>query len=220
MLAGSSLNKRILLSIFVPPLLFAPIGIPLFLLGVNTSILKDGWYLSIFISCVIIARREETPISQIGLTKQKIGLSLLLSAIWETATYTSLGILPFFLVTRRLPILAKLNESMIPSAFHFMLVGLAEETWMRGLLLKRLKEWRPEGAAPVIWSSIIFILLHVPASSLMISFLPLLLLSWLILFVWSAGLAVIALKTGNLFGPIVIHGLDDFLSKILYPLQI
>ena len=201
-------------------LLFAPIGIPLFLLGVNTSILKDGWYLSIFISCVIIARREETPISQIGLTKQKIGLSLLLSAIWETATYISLGILPFFLVTRRLPILAKLNESMIPSAFHFMLVGLAEETWMRGLLLKRLKEWRPEGATPVIWSSIIFILLHVPASSLMISFLPLLLLSWLILFVWSAGLAVIALKTGNLFGPIVIHGLDDFLSKILYPLQI
>jgi len=139
-------------------------------------------------------------------------------------TYISIGILPFFLEAGKLPILVQFNETMIASAFHFMLVGLAEETWMRGLLLMRLKEWRPEGAAPIIWSSIIFVLLHVPTSSLMIirnmSLLPLILLSWLILFVWSAGLAVIMLKTGNLFGPIVIHGLDDFVSKVLYPLQI
>jgi len=224
MLAGGSPKKRIFFSIFVPPLFFAPIGIPLFLLGVNASVLKDGWYLSIFISCVIIAMRGEASLSQIGLTRQKLGLSLLLSGIWETATYISLGILPFFLATGKLPILARFNGSMVPSAFHFMLVGLAEETWMRGLLLKSLKDWRPEGPVPIILSSIIFVLLHVPVSSLMIireiSLLPLLLLSWLTLFVWSAGLAVIVLKTGNLFGPIAIHGLDDFVSKILYPLQL
>jgi len=219
----SLLNKRILFSIFVPPLSFAPIGIMLFLLGVDESILRDGWYLSIFIICVTIVTREKTPLSQIGLTKQKLGSSLLLASIWETVTYIPLGILPFFFFFWKLPILAQLNETMITSAFHFMLVGLAEETWMRGLLLRRLKEWKPEGSAPILWSSIIFVLLHVPASSLTIiqeiSLLPLLLLSWLILFVWSAGLAVITLKTGNLFGPIVIHGLDDFVSKVLYPLQ-
>jgi len=161
---------------------------------------------------------------KIGLTKQKLGLSLLLSGVWETVTYILLGILPFLLATGKMPILARFNEIMITSAFHFILVGLAEETWMRGLLLMRLKEWRPEGPAPVIWSSIIFILLHVPASSLMIirniNLLPLLLLSWLTLFVWSAGLAVIVLKTGNLFGPIIIHGLDAIVSKVLYPLQV
>ena len=168
--------------------------------------------------------RENTPLSQIGLRKRKLGLSLLLSGIWEIATYIPLGILPFLWVTGKLPVLAQFNGTMVTSAFHFMLVGLAEETWMRGLLLKRLKEWRPEGSAPVIWSSIIFVLLHVSASLLTIiqdvSLLPLLLLSWLTLFIWSAGLAVITLKTGNLFGPIVIHSLDDFVSKGLYPLQI
>ena len=219
----SILNKRILFSIFLPPLSFAPIGIPFFLLGVNTSILRDGWYISIFIICVTIAMREKTSLSKIGLTKQKLGSSLLLASIWETVTYIPLGIPPFFLATGKLSILVQLDETMITSAFHYMLVGLAEEIWMRGLLLRRLKEWKPEGPAPILWSSIIFVSLHVPASSLTIiretSLLPLLLLSWLILFVWSAGLAVITLKTGNLLGPIVIHGLDDFVSKVLHPLQ-
>jgi membrane protease YdiL (CAAX protease family) len=91
---------------------------------------------------------------------------------------------------------------------------------MRGLLLKRLREWRPKGAAPVIWSSIIFVLLHVPSASFIIiqdmSLLPLLALSWLTLFVWAAGLALIVLKTGNLLGPIIVHWVDDFVSKALY----
>ena len=215
-------NRRILFSIFVPPLLFAPIGVLLFLSGVETSILKDGWYLSIFLSCLMISMRERTSLSQIGLTKRNLGLSLLLSSMWEIVTYILLGITPFFLITRTLPILIQLDETMIFPASHFMLVGLAEETWMRGLLLKRLREWKPKGSAPIIWSSIIFVLLHLPASSIMIiqdpSVLPLLLLSWSTLFIWSAGLAVIVLKTGNLFGPIVIHGLDDFVSKVLYSL--
>jgi len=113
---------------------------------------------------------------------------------------------------------------MMSSAFHFTLVGVAEETWMRGLLLNRLRKWRPEGSTAVLWSSIIFVLFHVPAASLIvihdINLMPLLALSWLTLFVWSAGLALITLKTGNLFGPIIIHGVDDFVSKVLYPLQI
>ncbi|RLI04238.1 hypothetical protein DRO38_01695 [Candidatus Bathyarchaeota archaeon] len=89
---------------------------------------------------------------------------------------------------------------------------------------KRLREWKPEGSAPIIWSLVIFVLLHIPASLLMViqdlSVLSLLLLSWSTLFIWSVGVAAIALKTGNLFGPIVIHGLDDFVSKVLYSLQI
>jgi len=116
------------------------------------------------------------------------------------------------------------NEAMVYSAFHFMLVGLAEETWIRGLLLNRLREWRPNGSAPIIWSSILFVLYHIPAASSMItqdiSIIPPLALSWLTLFVWSAGLAVIVLKTGNLLGPIIVHGLDDFVTMVLYPLQI
>ena len=220
----SSQKKRIFHSIFVPPLVIAPIGVPLFLFGVDVSIIKDVWYLSIFISCVYMAIRDKTPLSQIGLSKRKLGLSLLLASAWEFVTFLFLGIIPFFAVTGKLPILVSFNEPMITSAFHFMLVGVAEETWMRGLLLKRLREWRPEGSAAVLWSSMIFVLLHVPAASLVIiqdiSLIPLLALSWLTLFVWSAGLAVIALKTGNLFGPIIIHGLDDIISKVLYPLQI
>jgi membrane protease YdiL (CAAX protease family) len=216
----ASLKKRIFFSILVPPLAFAPIGIPLFLFGVDVSILRDAWYLSIFISCVILAIRSNTSLSEIGLSTEKSGSSLFLSTAWELATYILLGILPYSMRTGRLPIQVPFNETMAYSAFHFLLVGLAEETWMRGLLLKRLREWRPKGAAPVIWSSIIFVLLHVPAASFIIiqdmSLLPLLALSWLTLFVWAAGLALIVLKTGNLLGPIIVHWLDDFVSKALY----
>jgi hypothetical protein len=217
-------RKRIFYSIFVPPLVIIPIGVPLFLFGVNVSIVKDAWYLSIFLSCVYIALRDKTPLSQIGLSRQKLGLSLLLGGAWEVATFLLLGVTSFFAATGRLPVLVPLNEAMITSAFHFMLVSVAEETWMRGLLLRRLREWKPEGSAPVVWSSIIFVLYHVPTAFFIvlhdISLAPLLALSWLTLFVWSAGLAFIALKTGNLFGPIVAHGVDDFVSKVLYPLQI
>ena len=217
-------EKRVLCSIFVPPLAFTPVGIALFLFGVDESIIKDAWYLSIFITCIIITLRGRTPLSQIGLSKRKLGLSLLLAGVWELLAFPLLGIIPFFVVTGKLPILVSFNESMMPSAFHFTLVGVAEETWMRGLLLNRLREWRPEGSTAVLWSSIIFVLFHVPAASLIvihdINLMPLLALSWLTLFVWSAGLALITLKTGNLFGPIIIHGVDDFVSKVLCPLQI
>jgi len=218
------LDKRILFSIFIPPLSFAPIGMLLLLLDVNVSIIREGWYLSIFISCILMMMREKISLSQIGLTKQKLGLSLLLSGIWEIMTYIFLGILPFLLITGKMPILVQLNGNMLISAFHFTLVGIAEETWIRGLLLKRLREWRPGGIASIMWSSVIFVLFHLPSSALMIirdvSLLSLLLLSWSTLFIWSAGLAVIMLKTGNLLGPIIIHSLDDFVSKVLYPLQI
>ena len=217
-------KKRVFYSIFVPPLAFAPIGVLLLLVGVDESIIKDTWYLSIFITCIIIALRDKTPLSQIGLSKRKLGLSFLLASAWELVTFLFLGFIPFFVVTGRLPNLVPFNETMIPSALHFVLVGVAEETWMRGLLLKRLREWRPEGSTAVLWSSLIFVLLHVPAASLIvvqdISLIPLLALSWLTLLAWSAGLAVITLKTGNLFGPVIIHGVDDFVSKVLYPLQI
>lgn len=220
----SSQKKRIFYSIFVPPLVIVPIGVPLFLFGADVSIIKDVWYLSIFISCVYITIRDKTPLSQIGLAKQKLGLSLLLTGAWEVVTFFFLGIIPFFALTGKLPTLVPLNETMITPAFHFILVSVAEETWMRGLLLRRLREWRPEGPAPVVWSSIIFVLYHVPAASFVIiqdlSLVPLLALSWLTLFVWSAGLAVIVIKTGNLFGPIVAHGVDNFVSKVLYSLQI
>ncbi len=215
-----ALKRRIFFSILVPPLVFAPIGIPLFLFGVDASILRDTWYLSIFISCVILTIRSKTPLSEIGLSTEKLGSSLFLSAGWELATYILLGIGPYFARTGRLPIQVPLNETMAYPAFHFLLVGLAEETWIRGLLLKRLRDWRPEGAAPVTWSSIIFVLLHVPAASFTIiqdpSLLPLLALSWLTLFVWAVGLAVIVLKTGNLLGPVITHWLDDFVSKVLF----
>jgi membrane protease YdiL (CAAX protease family) len=217
-------KRKIFYSIFIPPLAFAPVGLPLFLFGINVSIIRDAWYFSIFVCCVILTLRDRIPLSQIGLSKQKLGLSLLLAGAWEMVTFFSLGVIPFFAITGRLPILVPFNEAMIYSAFHFMLVGLAEETWMRGLLLRRIKEWRPKGLAPVMWSSMIFVSYHMPANSLIViqdvSLIPLIALSMLTLFVWAAGLAAITLKTGNLLGPITVHGLDDFVSKVLFPLQI
>jgi len=217
-------RKRVLCSIFLPPLAFTPVGVLLLLLGVDEPIIRDAWYLSIFIGCIIMALRDKTSFSQIGLTRRKLGLSLLLASAWELVTFLSLGLIPFFAATGMLPAQVPFNEGMIYSALHYMLVALAEETWMRGLLLKRLREWKPEGSAAVLWSSIIFVLFHVPAASLLIiqdvSVVPLLALSWSTLFVWSAGLACITLKTGNLFGPILVHGVDDFITKVLYPLQI
>ncbi|WP_455284978.1 CPBP family intramembrane glutamic endopeptidase [[Eubacterium] cellulosolvens] len=215
--------ERILYSILVPPLAIAPVGVLLFLLGVDVSIIRDTWYLSIFVSCVVIALRDKTPLSQIGLSKHKLGSSLLLASAWELVTFLILGLIPFYAITRRLPTPAPFNQTMITPMLHFLLVGLSEETWIRGLLLKRLREWRPEGSAAALWSSVIFVLFHVPAATLTIigdrSLLPLLALSWSTLFVWAAGLAYITIKTGNLLGPIVVHGVDDIITKVLYPLQ-
>jgi len=77
--AESFQKKRIFYSIFVPPLVIFPIGVPLFLFGADVSIIRDVWYLSIFISCVCTTIRDKTPLSQIGLSKRKMGLSLLLA---------------------------------------------------------------------------------------------------------------------------------------------
>ena len=217
-------KKRILYSILVPPLAFAPAGILLFLLGIEVSIIRDIWYLSIFISCVMLARRDGTSLSQIGLSKRNLGQSLLLATAWELVTFFSLGIVPFYAIAGRLPTLTRFEWSVITQAIHFMLVGLSEETWVRGLLLKRLTEWKPKGLAPVMWSSMIFVLFHLPATFFIIvqdtGTIPLLIFSWLSLLIWSAGLAVVVLKTGNLLGPIVVHWLDDLVSKVLYPLQL
>jgi len=219
-----SIGERILFALFVPPLAFAPIGIPLFLLGVEVTILRDAWYLSIFIACLFLVLWEGTPPSQIGVSKKNLISSLLLAGVWEALTYILLGVLPFFALTGRTPILVPFSEGMVTPALRFMLVGIAEETWMRGLLLERLRGWKPRGPVPVVSSSAIFVLYHVPAAFPIltkdVSVAPLLAFGWSTLFVWSVGLAQIVLKTRNLLGPIAVHGLDDFLSKILYPLQI
>lgn len=48
-----SQKKRVFCSIFTPPLVFVPIGVPLFLFGVDVSIIRDAWYLSIFsVACI------------------------------------------------------------------------------------------------------------------------------------------------------------------------
>ena len=214
---------RILYSILGPPLAFAPFGVLLFLLGVDVSIIRDAWYLGIFVSCIVIALRDKTPLSQIGLSKRKLGSSLLLAGAWELVTFLILGIIPFYAIARGLPTPVPFSQTMITPMLHFMLVGLSEETWIRGLLLRRLREWRPEGLAAVLWSSVIFVLFHVPAATLTIirdtSLFPLLALSWSTLFVWAAGLAYITVKTGNLLGPIIVHGVDDIITKVLFPLQ-
>ena len=87
MATRSSPKRRIFFSIFVPPLVFAPVGVLLFLLDVEVSILRDAWYLSIFVCCLTIAIRDKTPLSQIGLSKRKLVSSLLLASAWEIVTY-------------------------------------------------------------------------------------------------------------------------------------
>ena len=219
MMSEGSRVRRLLYSILVPPLAIFPAGVTLFLLGVDVWIIKDVWYLSIFASCVVLTLRDGVPLSQIGLSTRGIGLSLLLASVWELVTFLFLGLIPIFAIRGRLPTLVPLKASMIASVLHFVLVGAAEETWVRGLLLNRLREWRPGGSAAVLWSSTIFVVFHVPAAVPIVvqdvSLIPGLAWSWSTLFVWSAGLAVIRVKTGNLIGPIVIHGLDDVISKVL-----
>ena len=214
--------KKVFYSIFVPPLAIFPIGLTLFFMGVDVGIIKDIWYLSIFVSCVILTLRDGTPLSRIGLSRRGLGLSLLLTSAWEIVTFIFLGLIPIFIIRGRLPKLVPFKMSMITSVFHFMLVGVSEETWIRGLLLKRLREWRPKGSTAVLYSSTVFVLFHVPAAIPIvikdISIIPNLALSWSTLFVWSAGLAFITIKTGNLFGPIIIHGLDNIISKVIFSL--
>jgi len=120
--------------------------------------------------------------------------------------------------------LMALNSSMVYPAFHFVLVGLGEETWFRGLIMRGLLDSGAGSVATVVSNTALFVLFHVPASAPMLSQNPglmaLYLMSMSSLFLWSAGFAVIALKTGNILGPVVLHAVDDFVSKVLYPLSV
>jgi len=217
-------RRKLAYAIVVPPFVSAPVCILLYVLGVSVDAIKDVWYAGMFAGSIWLANRDGTSLSQIGLTKRRCGTSLALAAIWETVTFFLVGVPIFFLVAGRWPSLMTLDSRMVYPALHFMLVGLGEETWFRGLIMRRLLDSGAGSVAAVVSSTALFLLFHVPASAPMLfqnpGLMPLYLTSMSSLFLWSAGFAVIALKTGNIVGPVVLHAVDDFASKILYPLSI
>jgi len=211
-------------ALVVPPLFAAPLCILLYLLGADINPIKDLWYVGILIGSIWMARKDGITLNGIGLARKGCCKSLTLATIWETATFLMIGVPTFYLLTGRLPALMPLSSGMTYAAVHFALVGLAEETWFRGLVMRRLLDHGMDGVVAVVWNATLFILIHVPASVPMLlespALFPPYLLSMSSLFLWSAGFAVIALRTSNIVGPIVLHGVDDFVSKILYPLSI
>jgi len=210
---------KVAYALIIPPFLTAPVCILMYLLGVDVNAIKDLWYVGIFIGSVWLAKSDGISLNNIGLTRKGCGRSFVLAAVWEATTFFMVGVPIFYLLAGRLPGLIPFNAHMFYMAFHFALVGLAEETWFRGLVLRRLLDLGMGGVAAVACNAALFTFIHVPASVPILlenpALLPSYLLSMSSLFLWSAGFAEISLKTYNIVGPVVLHGVDDFVSKAL-----
>ena len=159
-------------------------------------------YLYFLAGCLLIGLRRWN-LSQLGLNRQGLGLSLICGTVFlvawtlgRFATDLPMGLRP--MTFQRL-----VGEIV----FYFGLVGLIEELLFRGLIYRALYDWR--GARLAIWgSALAFGLYHIGWQG------P---LGALGCFVVGVIFGVIRWRAGGIVGLILIHGLLDVIAEEMTP---
>ena len=92
-------------------------------------------------------------------------------------------------------------------ATFYLLVGVTEELWMRGLLYTALRHRWSRGAA-IVGTSLAFGLVHIPGYGI-----------WALFGAGLSGVAygLVRARTGNLLGLILAHWLLDLMDKVYVP---
>jgi len=159
-------------------------------------------YLYFLAGCLLIGLRRWN-LSQLGLNRQGLGLSLICGTVFLVAW--TLGRLATDLPMGLRPITFQRLVGEI--VFYFGLVGLIEELLFRGLIYRALHDWR--SARLAIWgSALAFGLYHIgwqgPLGALGCSVVGVI-------------FGVIRWRAGGIVGLILIHGLLDVIAEEIWP---
>jgi len=183
---------NILQPILLPLVMIIPVAALLILvldLEPSAQLTRGILYAFIFLSCTVIALWKYR-LSGIGLTYRNIYRNLLYSVIILIVSYI------FIFIVQPMEGFASISSDLFWAVLFFLVVAVAEEIWFRGLVFTALYEWKGDWLA-VTGSALLFGLMHLPMQG------------WIGLrhIFYSFPFGVVRLKTGNIWGLIIVHWL-------------
>lgn len=179
-------------------------GIPLYALGVLTEV--SGSYViytAYIVGSLALTKYNRRPLADIGLT----GKGLLSSLVSSVALVAAFSVTRFIVVDLRLSPDVTSGAKVIYNLFYWMFGGFGQEIMFRGLILFSLNRWKGWRFALLV-SSILFALVHLRAYQSITGIL----LVGIIGALWGW----IALRTRNIVGTSVAHGLFNFLFSFVF----
>jgi len=185
--------------IFVVPLLF---GIPFYILGFLTEVSGNYIVYSIYVACsVMLTKYNGRSLAEIGLTGKGSLPSLGYSGIPVAAAFLR------SLIFTDLKFSPDANSwaNVAYGLFYWMFGGLGQEVLFRGLILFSFQRWKGWKVALVV-SSVLFGLMHVREGVTGVMGTILIGGYW----------GWVALKTRNIIGISIAHGLYNFTSDFLF----
>jgi len=191
---------QFVLAVFLPLAIVAPIAaILVFVLHLDpSSLLNRGIvYACLFLACLATSRWRFS-LARVGLTRRNTRLGFLYAGIVLVTSYL------FMFVAQPPKGVAHVTVAVWQPVIFFLLVALAEEIWFRGLIFGALYEWKGAWLA-IIVSSLLFGFMHVPTQG------------WLGLrhVLDYLSYPVIRLRTGNIWGLIVVHWLINLANTFI-----
>ena len=191
---------QFVLAVFLPLAIVASVAaILVFILHLDpSSLLNRGIvYACLFLACLATSRWRFS-LARVGLTRRNARLGFLYAGIVLVTSYI------FMFVAQPPKGVAHVTVAVWQPVIFFLLVALAEEIWFRGLIFGALYEWKGAWLA-IIVSSLLFGLMHVPTQG------------WLGLrhVLDYLSYPVIRLRTGNIWGLIVVHWLINLANTFI-----
>ena len=184
--------------VFVVPLLFA---IPLYVWGFLTEVSGNYVMYSIYIACsVLLTRYSGRSLAEIGLTRKGLLPSFGYSGVPVAATFLRRLIFADLTFSPD----ANSGANIAYGLFYWMFGGLGQEVLFRGLILFSLQRWKGWKIALAL-SSVLFGLMHVRQGITGVMGTILIGGYW----------GWVALKTRNIIGTAIAHGLYNFIFTFL-----
>jgi membrane protease YdiL (CAAX protease family) len=185
--------------VFAVPLLSA---IPFYALGFLTEVSANYITYSIYIACsVLLTKYNRRQLAEIGLTRKGLLASfgysgvLVAAALLRSLIFSGLEISPD----------ANSWANVAYSLFYWMFGGLGQEILFRGLILFSLQRWKGWKIAVAV-SSVLFGLMHVRQGVTRVIGTIIIGGYW----------GWVALKTRNIIGTTLAHGLYNFIFNFLF----
>lgn len=185
--------------VFIVPLLLV---FPFYILGYLTEDMGNYILYTLYIACsILLTKYNGRSWAEMGLTRHglssSLGNSLALVAAFSAARFLGAGL--------KLSPTAQSMEAVAYNLLYWSLSGLGQEILFRGLILFSFNRWKGGNAALLV-STVLFGLVHFQRYS-----------AFGVVLVGALGACWgwIALRSKNIFGPIIAHSLFNFLFAFL-----
>jgi membrane protease YdiL (CAAX protease family) len=185
--------------LFLVPILFI---LPFYyysLLGERTA--NYVIYTIYIVGSVVITKYDRRKLDEIGISRKNLPQSVFYSLIFTFAFFAAILIRSEVQITPGLR-LPKLAESIL---YDFAFSGAGQEIMFRGLLFFSIWRWKGVKTA-FVSSTLLFGIMHVRASAIHI----------IRTIVIGGYYAYVTHKTRNIAGPVIAHGLHNFLIDFLF----